>query len=178
MDWTGELRNTLPAEMTLQRPFVCEGFPHESTVLIVGENPGRQLPGSHWWNWWDESIGFNFEKFLIEYLNFKNGRVYGTRRNLNFLRNNCGIRAVESNVYRNEKPAGAGCNTQRVSNDEVLSLLIEGMPNLTHIVVHGDKAKIAIPTVLLGDKRTIYVKHLSRGWSYNRLTELAEGWRK
>lgn len=177
MDWATELKNILPDDMSLQRPFVCDGFPHLSTILIVGENPGRQLPGAYWWNWWDEATGFDYEKFLDEYLDLKNGRVYGTRRNLAFLRNDCNIKAVETNIYRNEKPAGAGSSIQRVPNDDVLSLLVKGMPALTHIVMHGDKAKTGIPAFLQEDKRSIYIQHLSRGWSYHHLAELAAGWK-
>lgn len=136
-NWTSILKSAVPTPC-FDRPFVCEGFPSESTVLVIGENPATEL-GMDWWEFWDRKTGFNYPAFLDCYMERRSSlgnRMGNTRRRLQRFRYNQ-VKCVESNVHQNERPGGAGGGT---SNANIIRLLMQNMPRLRAIVAHGKVA--------------------------------------
>ena len=128
MNLMQQLDNILPRPCISQRPFVCDGFPNESTVLIVGENPGQQM--NDWWSYWNPATGFDRESFSKHYLATKQREkgnpcwsYRGTRARFQRLLE-MGVRTVETNKFRNEKMDGAGNRQERIINHDVLGLLL------------------------------------------------------
>ncbi len=148
INWTELLRrgNVIP-DPCFERPFVCDGFPDASCAVIIGENPATKM-GKDWWDYWDEKKGFDYDHFVADYEKArqsvlttgvsKRGRRSRTRGRLDQFREN-GICCLETNVYRNEKSAGAG--NKGVSNKAVLNVLLDNMPTHFAIVAHGKPAK-------------------------------------
>ncbi len=138
VDWTALLKSVIP-ELCMDRPFVCDGFPDKSCVIVIGENPATQMDKC-WWHYWSKDTGFNIKAFKRDYevKRMERGKrpVSNTRRRLDWLREN-GIRCVETNVYRNEKAGGAGAGTP---NYDVLNLLVRNMPALCAVIAHGKVA--------------------------------------
>src|SRR5262245_15711894 len=118
------LRAALEPPRPGERPFVCDGLPQSCDVLIVGENPHRRVTDDWLGRWWDDATGFDLKAFNAVYDLVRSGR--GTRSKLDALRSD-GLRCVETNVYRNERPNGAG--PRPVDNLPVIRLLLESMPD-------------------------------------------------
>ena len=97
------------------RPFVCDGWPELSTVIILGENPATAT-SSDWWAYWDDQLGFDWNAFLKEY---KSDRIAQGKQPLSQTRGrlarlrDAGIRCVETNVYPNERLGGSGAGAQK-----------------------------------------------------------------
>ena len=130
INWTALLKEVIPSPC-FDRPFVCDGFPSASSVIVIGENPGTPL-NKNWWSYWNAETGFNYDAFSIHYEK-KKGPAKGTRRMLNRIRRN-GVQCIETNVYRNEKPDGAG---KGETNTDLLRLLISNNKKLKAVVAHG-----------------------------------------
>ena len=86
--------------------------------------------------------GFDYDRFIDDYKDSRAARgkktkFSRTRSRLNRIRQN-GIRAVETNVYQNQQPGGAGRGKR---NERLLHLLIRNVSNLKAIIAHGDCAK-------------------------------------
>ncbi len=144
------------------RPFVCNARPEECDVLIIGENPGTRLP-ANWWSYWTDDRGFDFNKFDADYKAWRiaagKPATSPTRRRLDRLREH-GLRCVETNIFRNERPDGAGPGT---TNTDVLKLLIAHMPWLRAIIVHGRKAVARYDVLdMPRDVCCIATRHFSR----------------
>jgi hypothetical protein len=137
MNWTKILETEIPKPCD-SRPFVCDGFPHESNVMIIGENPGTPT-AEDWWTYWNRKKGFQYDDFLSDYLS--NKKIAGVRNRFKYIRS-WGVKCVETNVYRNEKQGGAG--KTRVDNFEVLRLLVSNNSRLRLIIIHGEKALNAV----------------------------------
>jgi hypothetical protein len=67
--------------------------------------------------------------------------VSHTRRRLNWLRRDHGLRCLETNVFAEERPGGHGDGK---SNAELLQLFFSTFLRLKTIIVHGDVAKRVI----------------------------------
>ncbi len=124
------------------RPFVCDGFPCQSEAIIIGQNPATVMEGETWGNWWDDRAGFNFKDFIKKYkqIRLRNGEreMSPTRLRMQRFRDN-GVLCVETNVYRNE-----GVSRERkgkISNVDVLLLLLENMPKLRAAIICGGEAR-------------------------------------
>ena len=178
MGWTQKLESILPHPCIGQRPFVCDGLPQESTVLIIGENPGQQT--DDWWRYWNPVSGFDRATFSADYLVTKRHQKQdpywnyrGTRARFQRL-HELGVRAVEANKYRNEKLDGAGNRQQRILNDDVLELLIDQMPKLRLVIAHGKKAQDFV--AVFGMPRGLPVLNLPhfRSLAFTRLDEIIE----
>jgi hypothetical protein len=50
----------------VERPFVCDGSPLQTQMFVVGLNPATALR-QNFWCFWDDSRGFDREKFDREY---------------------------------------------------------------------------------------------------------------
>lgn len=130
IDWTALLERVIPPPCS-ERPFVCDGFPDKSCVIIIGENPATRTDVD-WWHYWSEDKGFDYHVFVADYI-AKNMKFSNTRLRLNRFRKN-GILCVETNAYRNERAGGAGSG---VWNYDVLDMLVRNMPRLCAVVAHG-----------------------------------------
>ena len=124
------------------RPFVCDGFPCQSEAIIIGKNPATVMEGEPWGNWWDDRAGFNFKDFIKKYKQIRRqdrGREMSpTRFTMQRFRDN-GVLCVETNVYRNE-----GVSRERkgkISNVDVLLLLLDNMPKLRAAIICGGEAR-------------------------------------
>ena len=134
-----ELREAavIPENCTGLRPFVCDRFPCQSEAILIGENPATKLQ-TNWWDFWDEVGGFKYEEFAKKYHEVR-PKISPTRRNLAHFRKHHGIPCVETNVYCNE--AERGEEEEKVANDRVVEVLLENMPKLRAVVIHGAKAR-------------------------------------
>ena len=86
MNWDSALKKIIP-QPCYERPFVCDGFPSESVMIVIGENPATSMQND-WWSYWSPTSGFNLDGFVDDYLDQR--RVIGkgisnTRRRLNRL---------------------------------------------------------------------------------------------
>jgi len=138
VDWDSKLRETIPSPC-FERPFVCDGFPSESTMIVIGENPATPLQFD-WWNLWRANSGFDYQAFIDIYKKERSklGKgISNTRRRLDRFRKK-GVLCVETNAFRNEKLDGAG---EGSPNFDVLNLLICHMPNLKGVLAHGKVAQ-------------------------------------
>jgi len=63
-----EFRHRLSGLMLdkVERPFVCDGSPLQTQMFVVGLNPATALR-KNFWCFWDDSRGFDREKFDREY---------------------------------------------------------------------------------------------------------------
>jgi hypothetical protein len=50
----------------MERPFVCDGSPLNTLAFVVGLNPATLL-SRNFWDFWDDSLGFNRASFDEEY---------------------------------------------------------------------------------------------------------------
>ena len=168
-DWNSLLDTTLSSPC-FDRPFVCEGFPSESQVIVIGENPATPM-SVDWWTYWSRETGFNYEKFLAAYKTERSKigkRISHTKLRLDRIREG-GVRCVETNVFQNENPNGAGTGSP---NFEILNLLILYMPKLRAIVAHGKKAEEFLKQANVPDDiRQITTKHF-RFVSYNDIDKI------
>ena len=124
------------------RPFVCDGFPCQSEAIIIGQNPATVMEGETWGNWWDDRAGFNFKDFIKKYKQIRRqdwGREMSpTRFTMQRFRDN-GVLCVETNVYRNEGVSRA--RKGKISNVDVLLLLLDNMPKLRAAIICGGEAR-------------------------------------
>ena len=168
-NWNSLLKDTIPSPC-FERPFVCEGLPSDSPVIVVGENPATPLTVD-WWSFWRANTGFDYQTFLDTYLEERSkiGKgVSKTRRRLNRFRAN-GISCVETNAFRNEKPDGAG---QGAPNFDILNLLIANMPSLRAIVAHGKIAQEYIAQASIPSDISQYRTRHFRMESYKTIDDI------
>ena len=169
--WTNLLQGVLPRPC-FERPFVCEGFPSDSVAIVIGENPATPM-SSDWWSYWNEDVGFNYRKFVKDYLIDRQElgkRISNTRRRLDRIRES-GIKVVETNAYRNEKLDGLGDET---SNYDLLNLLISNMPRLKAVIAHGKHAGAFLGAVSFPEGVKTYKTRHFRSESYAVLDSICE----
>ena len=119
------------------RPFVCDGLAEKCVALVIGENPATEV-GIDWWSYWDDATGFQFSKWRSDYKKSRGERgASNTRLRLDRLRLR-GVRCLETNVFANERPDGPGIG---MSNDSLLHIALETLPNISFVIAHGDTAK-------------------------------------
>ena len=64
-DWKALLKKVIPSPC-FDRPFVCDGFPSASNLMVIGENPATSID-KDWWLFWNTETGFDYEAFLADY---------------------------------------------------------------------------------------------------------------
>lgn len=137
--FAGALHNILPRPC-YERPFVCDGPAEQCIAVVVGENPATDTRVD-WWSYWSDSTGFNFSAWTAHYARAREQRgknpTSPTRLRLNKLRS-LGVRCLETNVFFNERPDGAG---QGASNADLLALVFTTLPGIRFVIAHGDTAK-------------------------------------
>ena len=65
-DFTNELKQIVDTSRRGQRPFVCDGYPSECHVMIIGTNPATFL-NTDWWYFWKSGYGFDYNLFVRKY---------------------------------------------------------------------------------------------------------------
>ena len=148
-NWTQILKAVIPSPC-YERPFVCDGFPDTCEVLVIGNNPATRLTVD-WWSFWTDTSGFDYEHFLEVYKTErhkagKRSELSPTRWRLNRIRDK-GLNCIETNVSSNEGSDGI---KDKISNHDVLKVLLNKMPSLKGIIAHGKVAhkyldKIEVP---------------------------------
>ena len=147
IDWATQLRYIVGSPLYGQRPFVCDGYPTERHVLIIGTNPATSLN----MDWWNSERGFDYDLFLIKYINARrrmHKSLLGTTRRrfiriTDTLRSKfrLNLKSIETNVYRRETRSEEQLwqydERDRYPNDEVLHLLISGLQPPRVVIPHG-----------------------------------------
>ena len=145
-DWAARLKEIVDCPLYGQRPFVCDGYPDECHVMIIGTNPATPLK-LNWWKCWIPEYGFDYNLFMSKYKarRKKPGR---TRERLMLITDCLGelrLKDIETNVYRREEWSEGGLwkhdPANRYPNDEVLRLLMEGLQSPKAVIPHGTVAR-------------------------------------
>ena len=133
-DWTKLFQDEIPIPCDNQRPFVCNGFrnPSECDVLFINKKPRIQL-GVDWWNFWNETLGWEYECFSVICTKQSSGMPKDFRQVFPKHIEAARLRCVEAGVYRNEDPSVSSI----YDNREVLQLLISNIPRLRGIITCG-----------------------------------------
>ena len=156
------------------RPFICDGLPERCSVVVIGENPVTQL-GVDWWSYWDDTIGFRYPDWARLYRTSREQQgkrpVSNTRQRLDRLRRN-GVCCLETNVFFNERPGGAGWGTP--TNVDLLDLTVSTLPNVRFVIAHGRKAheyleRRALPSNIA----TVFRTGHFRSESYDRIDRIS-----
>ena len=170
-----ELIEAIVSQDSDDRPFVCDGFPDECDVIVIGENPATRLKAP-WRRFWNDDVGFNFDAFLANYkserkASGKREEVSRTRSRTLVLRQH-GLRCLETNVYSNENQHGAGSAR---SENALLPLLLRQKSKWRQIIVQGGKARKYIKrSALVFPNKPIFVEHFSRQfWGKGRIEQFA-----
>ncbi len=168
---------------TKARPFVCAGNPLAATIFLVGYNPATTMDADFWW-FWNASTGFDktawFETYKRERAAqpLKPGKsfrpaVSPTRRNIEtFVKSASPAVVLETNIF-----AVASATKPELALDDQDTapfhyLLRSIRPKV--IVAHGKEAAQVVARLDTG-AHVISVKHLSRGWSAQAITQLGAG---
>ena len=153
IDWATQLRHIVGSPLYGQRPFVCDGNPTESHVLIIGTNPAAPL-NMDWWDWWISDHGFDYDLFMCRHINSRRRMrksLLGTTRR-RFIRITdtlqsefrLNLKLIETNVYRreawSEEQLWRYDERDRYPNDDVLHLLISGLQPPRAVIPHGECA--------------------------------------
>ena len=174
-DWT-QILKPLILPPCFHRPFVCEGFPDDSQVIVIGNNPATPLD-IDWWRFWDEATGFDHISFLKYYLAKRNGKESKTREFLDRFKYN-GFKSIDTNAFSNE---GSGkLESTPVCNRDVLQALICNIACLKGIFAHGGKAKKVLKNLQVPSHVIIYeTYHLSytgkKGRNYDAIKAEIDG---
>ena len=168
-DWTALLEEVIPSPC-FERPFVCDGLPSASSVIVIGEHPATPLK-KNWWFYWEPKTGFSLDTFVAHYKEERGRRGKGisnTRRRLDRIRKQ-GVKCIETNAYRNEGPDGVG---EGISNFALLSILISHNENLKAIIAHGKVAQEFLDHVTLPDGIRTYRPRHFRMESYDEIDRI------
>ena len=145
------------------RPFICEGFPDQQDVVVVGENPATQMDAD-WWEYWRPHGGFDRNRFMEDYRK-RRPVLRGTRARLERMKVEHGLRVLETNIA-NERIDGAGRNP--TDNAWLLRLVVgQDIP----VIVHGKKAQRAV-SLGFPELKSIPTRHFSR-ISFDELDRLS-----
>ena len=143
--WAAQLKQITDRSLSGQRPFVCDGYPTESHVMIIGTNPATPL-NMDWWDCWIPDYGFDYNLFMSRYRR-KRRKPSPTRQNLKRITDclrELGLKSIETNVYRREARLEDDLweyePTNRYPNDDVLHLLLKGLQPPKAVIAHGDMA--------------------------------------
>ncbi len=182
-------------ESTDLRPFVCDGFPMECEIFIVGYNPATEMSQS-FWEFWNSDTGFNktawFEAYKRERIDrpLKPGRtrrnlISPTRQRIEWITEFASpIKCLETNIYSKatEKAKDLSIIDQE---DEVFKFLLQeirpkvmllhGLKTLEHLrkIAHlqTELSRMMVFTKNSVQVKVIAVPHLSRGCSQLKTEE-------
>ena len=108
IDWATQLRHIVGSPLYGGRPFVCDGYPTESHLLIIGTNPATPLN----MDWWISERGFDYDLCMSRYINARRRMrksLPGTTQR-RFIRITdtlqskfrLNLKSIETNVYHRE----------------------------------------------------------------------------
>lgn len=160
------------------RPFVCDGNPLDTEVLIVGYNPAI---ATDFWCFFDKNNGFNKEKWLENYKenrkkNNKKTELSNTRRVIEWVSDDLikqknDIKIMVTNIFSYPTKRKKDL-PQDKKQTEIFDFLIKNLkPKI--IITHGNDTKEYINIMNL-QTPIINSKHFAIGWSRNMAKELAE----
>ncbi|NDU93067.1 MAG: hypothetical protein G3I10_10790 [Ferrovum sp.] len=153
--------------------------------MIVGYNAVSSI-AQDFWKYWNDRYGFNFELWEHDYIASKLKKS-PTRLRLDRLRTALNQPILETNLFAHPSPSQRALEGESKSTDVLDFLLDATKPSV--IIAHGRHASEYIARRLLlgpslpvnlrkalSNGRVIGIKgvpHLSRGWSYLKIDELA-----
>ena len=179
------------------RPFVCDGNPLECNIFIVGINPATKME-INFEDFWNDD-GFDKQKWIEAYKNeranapLKVGKkkrllVSPTRRNIDhIIKHITSGKVLETNLYIKQTNEEHELKKKDKKTDIFELLINEIKPKI--VILHGksvreffiekyDKKIIEddFAKIKINDTSTLVytTKHLSRGWSFEKLEELAK----
>lgn len=120
-----------------QRPFVCDGFPSDCAVWIVGNNAATK--GGDWWQYWSSDGGFDLSAWRKDYDAERKKRGKGpspTRRRIDLFKASVPD-LLETNIFSTPSPKMA--DMPRSSTEAFDLLLATFKPRV--IIAHGEKSK-------------------------------------
>lgn len=172
----------LTGEHPEARPFLCEGSPIGSEVLLVGINPGTDTP---FWPYWRLPYGCHKEEWIQDYLK-RHPRFKSTRARVERLFQSIApVRCLETNVFCQYSPDESSLRAE-ARDTRVFDYLFKVLsPRVMFIhgasgIVHMEQVfKKSLPpgqfvTVTHNGREVDVITgpHLSRGWSYERVDAL------
>ncbi len=146
-NFAAELKQIIESSCPGKRPFVCDGYPSECHVMIVGTNPATPLD-MKWSDFWKHHYGFDYNLFVCKYKDArkKPGRSR-TRPRLDHIRHcldELHLKGIETNVYareaKNQEELWEYADNDRFPNHAVLNLLTKALQPPKAIIPHGDVA--------------------------------------
>ena len=135
-----------------QRPFVCDGFPSDCSVWIVGYNAATT--GGDWWQFWSSDGGFDLSAWRKDYNAERAERGQGTsatRRRIDRFKASVPD-MLETNIFSTPSTKMANMPS---SSTEAFDLLLatfkprviiaHGVPSAKHLAGWTDGKLIACP---------------------------------
>jgi hypothetical protein len=116
-----------------QRPFVCDGFPEECAVWVVGYNAATS--GGDWWQYWSSETGFNLTSWRKDYDSERIARGKGpsaTRRRIDRIKRAL-PNLLETNIFAT--PSTSMANMPAAST-EAFDLLLDSLAPRV-VIAHG-----------------------------------------
>lgn len=179
------------------RPFVCDGNPLECNIFIVGINPATKME-INFEDFWNED-GFDKQKWIEVYkyeranAPLKVGKkkrllVSPTRKNIDhIIKHITSGKVLETNLYIKQTKEAHELKKKDKKTDIFELLINEIKPKI--VVLHGKSVKYFFrmkyddsisednfAEIKINNISTLAyaTKHLSRGWSFEKLEELAK----
>ncbi|MGH8758780.1 MAG: hypothetical protein ACREVW_04605 [Burkholderiales bacterium] len=168
------------------RPFICSESPFDCQIAIVGINPATTTP---FWKYWSEEQGFNRAGWIADYKANPANRRNQTRPRIERLVQGLDpLRVIELNAYPYATPNEQALTTE-MRDIRVFELMLRvAKPSLVFTFGNGPSRELGkildIPNLAKGEYTdcafgdhsfaAIAESHLSRGWSYARVEELAK----
>lgn len=167
------------------RPFLCSGSPYGCDVAIVGINPGT---GTSFWEHWSVVSGFDKESWLHAYGQDPRNTRNQTRPRIEILvKALAPVRVVELNLYPYATKREAELEKVQRDASVFTYLLGELMPRFLFVFGKTPAMALAqhfrVPAFDRGKLTSVQLQgqqvhvladtHLSRGWSYARVRQLA-----
>lgn len=179
-----ELRRLLLPHLP-SRPFIAQGSPLTSDVAIVGINPGTSTP---FWEFWSEQSGFDRERWINVYYSKPGSKRNATRNRIErFVAALRPLKVIELNAYPYVTRTEAEI-TEEMKDARVLKLMLR-VSKPRALFLFGKKPIQVLASLLgidapafgtitrythEGSPLLVFAEsHLSRGWSYAAVEELA-----
>jgi hypothetical protein len=176
-----------------ERPFVCDGDPYQCTAFLVGYNPASLVP---FWPFWSDATGFDKSMWFDCYRAYrmaeplKEGRtrrqpISSTRQRIEWIIEAAKpVRVLETNLYPRATKKASDLAAEDRQAEALTFMLREIGPRV--LLLHGKKVVEAFQaryrqpltdtftSMFIEGQRMIVggVRHLSRGVSRSRATEL------
>ncbi|NNH37608.1 hypothetical protein [Acinetobacter terrae] len=170
-----ELKKLVDGELI--RPFVCNGNPLKTDILIIGFNPATET--DNFWDYFDDKVGFHKELWLETYKNkrkkSKKTELSNTRRVIEWINKDLeefesNLIITETNIYSFPTRKKSDLN-KNDRNTEIFDYLMFNL-NPKVIITHGVDVERYIKVMNLNIP-IFYEKHFAIGWSREKAKTLA-----